>query len=139
MSEVHQQPEFHLGCMEIIQQLSPVLVGERRYSLQLDNYLLETNEVHLVPGCPRNTRKTRTKIALPGDPPILRKLGLDVGVILFRVFAATCLSTSSPFVYFVCLVGTPVGRLKNKPFILEVLVGERRYSLQLDNYLLETN
>jgi hypothetical protein len=29
VSEVHQQSEFHLGCMEIIQQLSAVLIGER--------------------------------------------------------------------------------------------------------------
>jgi hypothetical protein len=29
--------------------LSPVLIGECRHSLQVDNYLLETNEVRFVP------------------------------------------------------------------------------------------
>ena len=79
--------------MEIIQQLSPVLIGECRHSLQLDNNLLETNEVRFVP-LPQNLATLSQFQFLLGQERYLLKSKFDLATLL-----VDRLQQAAPFIF----------------------------------------
>ena len=46
VSEIHKYSQLKATCLQVIIYLSVVFVGESRHSLQLNYYLVETDEIH---------------------------------------------------------------------------------------------
>lgn len=58
MAEVHQQAQAMTRGVEIVNDLRPVFIRERRHSLQLDQDFLLANEVRDIPLLERPTLVT---------------------------------------------------------------------------------